>query len=270
MKVKEIPISFFYSIYLRYLLKTKTNKKQIPVVVSLTSIPTRLASLDIVIKSLLNQSIKPKQIILWLNYSLSKKIPNKLSKLQNDLFIIKFCEGTSSFRKLLPSLSEYPSSTIVTCDDDVIYPTNWLDSLYRAHLKEPEMVISQVGRLITRDKNKNLEEYKKWLFISTEQSAKNMLPIGYGGVLYPSGVFNKNVFDSDIFMKLCPHADDLWFKAMAYLNGRSAYCASEKARPIPIFRSQRKSLANTNIHKNGNYDQWMALCEHFPELKKIY
>jgi len=56
---------------------------------------------------------------------------------------------------------------------------------------------------------------------------------------------------------------------MAYLNNKSAYCASEKAKPIPILFSQKEALGKKNISENGNYYQWQALCNHFPELKKI-
>ena len=95
------------------------------------------------------------------------------------------------------------------------------------------------------------------------------MPIGYGGVLYPCNTFTKQVFDESLYATLSPKADDLWFKAMAYLNGKKAVCASEKAKPIPIIRSQQVSLNSSNISKDGNRTQWQALCEYFPELKNL-
>ena len=271
MKLKEIPISFFNSVRLRHLksLRKKRVEKRLPIIVSLTSIPSRLSTLDIVIASILSQDSPPQLIILWLNYSLKGKLPKRLLHLQSDLFIINYCEGTTSYRKLLPSLKAYPNSTIVTCDDDMIYPSNWLSNLYNSHLAQKQCVISQVGRLIERDDNGELKPYKNWSFIRSEKSQLNFLPIGYGGVLYPANTFNEQVFDESLFLKLSPKADDLWFKAMAYLNGKRAYCASEKARPIPIIRSQKVALNSANIGEDKNRQQWQALCEYYPSLKAM-
>ena len=269
MKLKEIPISFFHSFRLRYFKSPQNKNKKLDVVVSLTTIPSRLATLDIVIASLLEQSQPPKSIILWLNLQLKDELPKRLKQLQSDTFKICYCEGTSSYRKLLPSLKAYPDKTIVTCDDDMIYPTDWLSNLYRCHLVHRDCVISQVGRLIERDNNSELKPYKEWKFIRREYSKSNLLPIGYGGVLYPPNTFNEQVFDESLYLKLSPKADDLWFKAMAYLNGKEAYCASEKARPIPIIRSQKIALNNENIDEDRNRKQWQALCEYYPSLKSI-
>ncbi len=269
MKLKEYPFSFFHSLRLRYTKPVFEKKPQVPVVVSLTSIPSRLATLDIVVAGLLEQSFQPQLIVLWLNESLKSNLPVRLENLQGDIFKIRYCEGTSSYRKLLPSLRAYSNSIIVTCDDDMIYPSNWLENLYECYLGNKNCVISQVGRLIERGSNGDLKSYKSWPFMRMTCSKKNLLPIGYGGVLYPVNTFDERVFDEQLYMKLSPKADDLWFKAMAYLNGKTACCASEKARPLPIIRSQKISLNSTNIGDDRNRNQWKALCNHFYLLSDI-
>lgn len=268
MKVKEIPFSLFHSIRLRY-LGAKSERPRLPVIVSLTSIPSRLSILDIVINSLLDQDKPPKLIILWLNKSLKDKLPKRLTKLQSEFFSIRYCDGTSSYRKLLPTLKEYADDTIVTCDDDMIYPSNWLGHLYHCHLEHPNKIVSQVGRLIKREESSELLPYKSWPFIRYEHTQSNFLAIGYGGVLYPKNTFTHQIFDEQLYMRLCPKADDLWFKTMSFLNGKEVICASEKARPLPIFRSQQVSLNSSNIDEDRNRLQWQSLCDHFPELINI-
>ena len=268
MKFKELPLSVYHSLRLRY-KKTIPSKNTLPVIVSLTSIPSRLSTLDIVISSLLSQSQCPQQIILWLNEDLKQNLPQYLVRLEGDIFKICYCEGNSSYRKLLPSLKDYPNSIIVTCDDDMIYPKNWLSGLYQCHKNRPKDVISQVGRLITRDDNKQLKAYKNWCFLKYEYTRDNFLPVGYGGVLYPCKTFSAEVFNEELFMKLSPKADDLWFKALSFLNDKQSYCASETARPIPLLGSQTFSLRKTNIGQDANRTQWLALCEYFPKLKEI-
>jgi hypothetical protein len=272
MKVKELPQSIYHSFRLRYLQASNPFDvdRIVPIIISLTSIPSRLSTLDIVIASLLEQTVVPQKIILWLNYSLRNIVPKRLQKLESSFFEICYCDGDSSYRKLLPTMKTYHNSIIVTCDDDMMYPKNWLENLYNSHLENKDCVISQVGRLIYRDKKTEaLGAYKSWSFVRHECSEKELLPIGYGGVLYPVNTFDDRVFDESLYMKLAPKADDLWFKAMAFLNGKVAYCASEKARPIPIIRSQQVSLNSTNIKQDGNRIQWQALCEHFEGLKSI-
>ena len=78
--VKELPISILKTIQLMSIplgrLK-RAKRAQIPVIVSLTSIPSRLGTLHLVIRSLLVQDKLPKKILLWLNKELKNKLPPK-------------------------------------------------------------------------------------------------------------------------------------------------------------------------------------------------
>ena len=84
MKVKEIPISIFTSSYLA-LQPTASlvnkDKKYVDVVVSLTTIPSRINSIHLVIRSLLKQTLSPKKIVLWVHKDLEKQLPKRLYKL---------------------------------------------------------------------------------------------------------------------------------------------------------------------------------------------
>ncbi len=99
MKSKEVPYSIISELKLR-LLNTKKLKNfegnEIPVIVSLTSIPFRLNRLHLVVKSLLIQTNKPKKIILWLDSSLENKIPNNLKRLFSISFILTISRSATS------------------------------------------------------------------------------------------------------------------------------------------------------------------------------
>ncbi|MBO4780090.1 MAG: hypothetical protein J5497_05590, partial [Selenomonadaceae bacterium] len=43
---------------------------------------------------------------------------------------------------------------------------------------------------------------------------------GVGGVLYPPSSLGDAIFDEEKFMKFAPTNDDVWFWAIALLNGR--------------------------------------------------
>jgi len=248
------------------------TKEEIPVIVSLTSIPSRLGTLHLTIRSVLNQNVRPKKIILWLHHSLKGEIPPKLRILESDLFQIKYSELTCSHRKLIHTIELFPEIIVVTCDDDMMYRPNWLQLLFREHLLHPEKVIANQTRYIRYSQEGELLPYKNWKYdesLNFNQSA--VIPIGAEGVLYPPNKLSEKVTDSGLFLKLAPKADDLWFKAMAILNNTIAILASERARtPIPIIGSQKQSLKKSNIGDDKNRTQWLALTEHFQIKPEIF
>ncbi len=267
MKVKEIPVSLFHHAKLSLssqnsLLK---NKKHIPVIVSLASIPSRLHIVHLTIRSILNQDVLPEKIILWLHEELKTTVPKKLTKLESNIFSIGYTQYSSSHRKLVEPLKLYPKKVIITCDDDMMYPKDWLSKLYTSHLDYPQCVMANQTRCISYNNSGELLPYNKW--VSKSKSCENpnaTLPIGAGGTLYPPGVMGDQVFDQKLFMDLAPRADDLWFKAMTLLSGtQSKQAENNRKEPIPIIGSQKNSLKKTNIKEDKNRTQWMALDNHF-------
>jgi hypothetical protein len=272
MKVlKELPKSIYYSLLLRVSSKSKLlrNKETVPLIVSFTSISSRLNSVDLVVKCLYNQSVLPQKILLWLPQSLKNKIPQRLEKLQSNLFEIKYSHLDSSHKKLIHTIKEYPSKTIVTCDDDVIYDSNWLKNLYEEHLLYPKDIIANRAIQIKFD---NLNEYlpiKTWKKREPCVNENRLLGIGAWGILYPSNSLSNIVFDEELFLRLTPKADDLWFKGMALLNRTLTRRSNKKTKGLtPIIGSQKVSLKEDNVKKNKNEIQWKSLSDHF-NLKEI-
>lgn len=267
MKVKEIPVSLFHQANLTWQSKKKliANKKRIPVIVSLASIPSRLSIVHLTIRSLLNQDILPEKIILWLHKDLKGEIPKKLNELVGELFIIEFTDYYSSHRKLVEPLKHYPEKTIVTCDDDMMYRKNWLSKLYEVYQKHPNKIIANQTRCITYGETGELLPYKAWKpNVSACENPKLTLPIGAGGTLYPPDTMDQRVFDQHLFLKLAPNADDLWFKIMGLLKGTTSVQAyNNDKEPIPIWGSQKQSLKSTNIKEDKNRTQWSALTDYF-------
>lgn len=270
--IKELPKSLLHSAYLTLAPVSRlcrADKQEVPVIISLTSIPSRLATLNLVIKCLFNQTHKPKKILLWLNDDLKDKIPARLSCLQSDLFEIRFSALTCSHRKLIHTLKEYPNDTIITCDDDLIYNKHWLYKLYQQHLKYPQYVIANEARQIKINPEGGYFPFIKWREVNLNGKKNSFLPIGAWGILYPAHCLPNTIFDQDLFMELTPKADDLWFKGMQLLHGTHARQSEDTPKePIPIIFSQKISLKKENIRKKKNEVQWDALSQHF-QLDKI-
>lgn len=268
MKIKELPAIFFRSAQLfvasRALRDGQGQGTVLPVVVSLTSIPSRLGTLHLTILSLLDGLAKPEKIILWLNESLRGQLPGKLAKLQGACFEIRYAPGTSSHRKLVFALQEMPSATLVTCDDDVMYPRNWLSSLYAEHQARPNCIVGHTCRAIAYSEDGELLPYKHWKHAVQGSCGREIMPVGVGGVLYPPGSLHHDVLNEELYMRLAPRADDLWFKVMAVLQGTvSCSSVTPPAEPLPCPLFSDKSLGDSNVKLDMNRVQLNDICSHY-------
>lgn len=212
-------------------------KREKPIIVSLTSYEERFNDLPITLYSLLNQEIKPDRIILWLDEKSNDltTLPYGITQFIKNGLEIRFVKDIKSYTKAIYAFKEFSSDIIVTADDDIYYPSNWLKKLYLSYISHPEDIHAhRVHRV-------NLEEpYRKWKHHISEESARydNFLT-GVGGVLYPPNCFTKEVLRDDIFLKNAPTADDIWFWVMALVHGR-------KIRVVP---NHIRTLISTNIFR---------------------
>jgi hypothetical protein len=242
-----------------------TTSKPLPVIVSLTSIPSRLPYVDLPIRSVLEQTRPPELVVLWLHESLRAEIPPRLAALVGARVEIRYVSGTSSHRKLVHTIAEWPDRVIVTCDDDVMYDPQWLERLWTTHLRHPRDVIAHEGRLIGHGADGSLLPYAQWPWVQEPGlSLPSFLPVGYGGALYPPGTLHPDVTDAQQYLALAPSADDLWFKAMALRAGTvSRRTDTPVPRPIPVIGAKGSALAAVNIREDRNRKQWLALCEAY-------
>lgn len=267
MKLSEMPGSIYHSAKMLLIPRNRLGKnhvKKIPVIVSLTSIPTRLKTLSITIRSMMQQEYLPEKIVLWLKEDFKNDIPKSLKKLEGDLFEIRYSPYGFSHRKLIHSLEAFPDKTIITCDDDVIYHKSTLRVLYEEHLKYPNSVIGNRCRNITYQDGELLS-YGKWPFIAEMPEQPGLvMPVGAFCVCYPAGCLDARVQDVELFMKLAPKADDLWFKMMAVLNNTvSRKNSQEIVEPVPIMGTQFVALKTVNKGQDLNRVQWNELMKYF-------
>lgn len=190
--------------------------------ISLTSFPQRISFVYYTILSLMNQTEKVNGIYLYLA---DEQFPNKENDLPKKLLhlttvglTIKWTSDTRSYKKLLPILETNWNDVIITCDDDVFYPRDWLKNLlisYKAHTNEIH------SSMITRLCKKNdcfYELSEEFIPDDTNRSSFFNKVLGAGGVLYPPDSLNKEVLNIGVAKRLAPTSDDIWFWGMAVLN----------------------------------------------------
>lgn len=248
------------------------------IVVSLTTYGERINSVYLTITSLIHQTIKANRIVLWLSEVeyCDEKLPQTLRKLKDLGLEIRYCEDIKSYKKIIPTLNYYPNSDIITVDDDVIYPVDFIEKLLSAHISNPNKVCFTRGCKILFDKRKHLLPYRKWQKASNEKSMLN-IPTGVGGVLYPKGCFYNDVVKKEIFMNLCPNGDDLWLRVMCLINNvDTCYLDCYKYFShyfIEIENSQETSLNSINNSKQSsitNDSQFASLITYYRLEKLLY
>ena len=222
-------------------------------IVSLTSFPPRFEKLELTIKGLLSQEVKADKIILWIankDLHLLPKAINQLSK-RFDIFEVKTYQDIGSYKKLIPSLKLYPSSYIVTADDDVYYPKRWLGRLLRNISNTPAIIAHRTHEL-TFNKYNKVNSYANWNDSCQSNASNHLMGTGIGGILYPPNVFSSEVLNEDSFLSLCENADDIWFFWMSRLNGIPTKWSGYSFNIVTWLGTNETGLAKTNVSKGRN------------------
>ncbi len=225
------------------------------IIVSLTSFPARINRLWLVIESLLRQTHKPYKIILYLSINQFKSIdelPLSLKKQTKRGLDIQFVNGDiKSHKKYYYAISSFPNDCIVTVDDDVFYSSSLINDLINIHNNYPDCIIANTARVISKT-NSELEDYALWEYAKSGTLSNDNFLVGIGGVLYPPNCLFDLWNRDDLFMKLCPKADDVWLNAMARLKGTFIMKSFSSTSTLPVINHNPQNLHSTNVSQNQN------------------
>lgn len=239
------------------------------IIVSLTTFPARIDYVYIAIRSILNQTVKPKEIVLWLGKAYfpdgEVTLPNSLLKLKPLGLKIEFCEDINAHTKYYYAFKKYSDNLVVTVDDDIIYPQNLLEVLLETHQKHPNCVVANRVRNIEME-NGNYKPYGKWAInkLKSHNPSKKLLATGVGGVLYQPNLFKKSIFDIEGMKKTNCIADDIWLKAAQMVSNLPVVSTNYYSKAfIEIPNSQAQSLFRTNVFENDNDRQIIEIFKYF-------
>lgn len=89
---------------------------------------------------------------------------------------------------------KYPNSVIITIDDDVIYPTTFIEDCINAYNNSPSTINAGRVHKIKYNNNNKMLPYKRWDWESQETEASyDLFFTGVGGVVYPPGLFKDDL-----------------------------------------------------------------------------
>lgn len=267
--------NFKYKSAVEYGLNTEPRDKKL--IVSLTSFPARINTTHFAINTLLQQNLKPDKVVLWLS---KEQFPNKENDLPTEItnliqlgLEIKWCDDDiRSFKKLIPSLKEYPNDIIITADDDIYYEKDWLESLYAKHIESPTSIIAQrVRRFILKNNKFVVLSSKVFDKIDFSKPSFYNQMLGGSGCLYPPDSLHKDIFNTEQALKLLPTNDDIYFWAMAVLKQTKILVAKGLDGDLYQMNLKETSLGKINqtIEKDANKDPFKIMTEAYPEIFDI-
>lgn len=266
----------FFNVFLRRFYEhhpsdsigTTTEKRDQKIVVSLTSFPKRIDTVWLTIETLFHQSVKPDEIILWLaesQFNGIDSLPNSLLRMQKRGLTIRFCEDFRSHKKYYFALKEHPEDLVILADDDMFYPRDTIKNLMQLHERYPKDICCITAQVIDPEftavpslwRNPRVDEHS-W------QHSDRLQAYTGSGTLIPPCALPQEVFDEEMFQKLCPYADDLWLTFMAYWQGtRFSTLQKWRAFPISIYGTAEGSLYYVNGEQKQNDVQWQNLLDEY-------
>lgn len=236
------------------------------VIVSLTSHSFRLYEACLSIESIMQGTILPNRIILWIDQHLSEEdIPQSLRLQQHRGLEIRRTTDQGAYTKLLPSVKSYPKSIIVTIDDDIYYPFDMLECLLAEHRRDTQAICANFCKKFQANRqNSGLSSFLKWPLATkaVELGARYYFE-GFGGVLYPPHCFSDELFNESVFQQCCPYADDVWYNVMAIRDGLRVRFADTHYARFPYLDNDYAQRIGLKLINDNPKD-----CQNDVQLQK--
>lgn len=256
-----------------------SGKKDIALIVSLTSFPARIEYVHIPIESMLMQSVKPDMIILWLAETQfpnkEKDLPQELLDLTQYGLSIEWCDDIRSYKKLVPTIEKYPEAAVITIDDDLYYSPKIIEKLVSSSkLKEKTISCHRAQRIEKAEGDCDIRKFvRKDIWCPYPRPSFLNQLTGGAGTYFPAHSLYKDVVDRKLFMNLAPTNDDIWFWAMAVLGGYRCNVVKRREKFLyPVKNSQHEGIALNHYNNHGSmpvYEQMQNIFNHYPQLIEI-
>ena len=125
------------------------NPRRADVIVTLTTLPSRIERIETTLKSLLRQSVSPASIRLNVpamsrREGVAYRVPDRLKGLRSVSVVA--CDDYGPATKLIPALLGAPPDTrLLVVDDDRIYHTRFIEQMVAWSDRQPDAAIASSG-----------------------------------------------------------------------------------------------------------------------------
>ncbi|HWQ92136.1 MAG TPA: hypothetical protein VN673_10720 [Clostridia bacterium] len=245
------------------------SKTVCPMRVSLTSWAPRLPDLPLVLLTLIQQTVRPKEIIVWLTENDKRLLSPEVEQLFSP-YGVKFsiCDDLKSHKKWLPMIEEQSSEPFVICDDDIIYPRRWLANLVGEDRRDAFVGVR--AHQVTFTADDKVESYSKWrkqIGSCKRPSESTFITGGAGAIIHPDRVL-KEFCDRTSILRQCPTADDVWINVMHWASGYKCYKTKYSYPCLTLPSASRSALELHNVDGGANDVQISACSTHFERSQR--
>jgi len=206
------------------------------------------------IYSLLNQSLKPDKIVLYLNKEHEDlvSLPYEITQFIKNGLEIQFVEDIQAYTPIINAFKNFPEAIIVTAENNIYYSKGWLENLYLSYILNPDDI--QVCRAdkveVLNGKVKSITKSNDT--IKERASYSNFINNLYG-VLFPPKCFGKEVLRQDVFMKYSPKNPQIWLWIMALVHKRKIRVVNNGLSTFSYINLW-KEIFNRNQNKNSKQE----------------
>ena len=251
------------------ILKPQDATIEHPIIASLTSFPARIGTAHISIEGLLDQTVAPDRVILWLAEEQfpgrEEDLPATITDLMARGLEVRFCEDIRSHKKYYYAVKENPNAMVITFDDDLYYPRGIIENLLELYKKYPDCVIATRTHKMTFEGSKP-KLYSQWLHnYNKEEPSLYLMHTSGAGTLFPPNLpLDHTFFDKGLIIELSPKSDDVWMK-INFLRLKIKVVTNDcfNKDPITVKSAFSTSLVQTNSFDGGKDSQLKKVIDHF-------
>ena len=229
-------------------------------VVSMTTQPHRLQLVHFAVECIARGVRKPRALHLWIGDEQShSNLPASLKRLEARGLEIHLTEDRGPHTKYYPYVHGETrfAAPLVTADDDVLYPADWLEQLIRGYEANPSAIhCFRAHRM--RMAGDRPTPYNSWGPCEDTRPSHLNFITGVSGVIYPPEFLRYLKHHGKDYAPFCPHSDDMWLTVIALRGGFQIAQLHEKPRLFPTTPgSQAKRLSTLNVTLGENQVQLM-------------
>lgn len=226
-------------------------------VVSLTSYGSRLKTVQWAIKSILDQTLRPERVVLYLDCGEEEYPKCDLEPYEElGLKVVTGVENYRSHKKYWLAFKEFPDKNIITIDDDLIYAADVIESLISAKDQFENCVLARRVHRMSFSQVGGLNQYAEWegeYQGSPFCPSMRLLATTGAGTLFTPSVTKRLQGDPKMFMSYSPNSDDIWLKFLEVEAGIPVvYVPNDCNMPYTIPGTQESGLYVDNTVANGN------------------
>lgn len=243
------------------MVQTKMTESK-SIILNLTTTSGRLDLCSATLWSLLNQSLSPDRINLWISaepYMADEGIqilPDSINKLMNynNMIEIHYVENTGPYRKIIPALrSCLDEDILVYADDDVVYSYHWLEGLINCYLENKrKYVVSSRVREMKKNFFGRYQSYSLFpLVFEKKVFYKDFIITGVGGCVLEKKHILQKYIELDSFKIVAPKTDDLWVSKIIELSGSKVITCPKALGCIMEIQHDIHALNRVNTFFSG-------------------